>query len=300
MTWRARLCAALVVLAGAGVAGAQPDAAADDLVSHARALLAANRLPEAREPLERWLAERPDDVEAALLLARVYHGLGRRDQAIKLLEPVTEAHPNDARVLGLYGGQCLLRAGELGVSLRALRLARRGADMMERAVALAPDDVSYREGLVDFYRQAPAVAGGGLDKARRHASELARIDPVRGAAWLSSIYVQEGRHGDALAACDGALAVRPDDYAALFNFGRVAAESGLRIDEGEAALRRCLERTPGPSEPSHAGVWYRLGMIAERRANVAAARAAYAEALRLEPAFNRPAEALRRLAGDRG
>ncbi len=278
---------------------AQDAPVGEDAPALARRLLDARRLPEARQPLEAWLTSHPEDVEAVLLLARVYHGLGRRDQAIKLLEPAAEAHPNDARVLGLYGGQCLLRAGELGVSLRALRLARRGAELMERAVALAPDDVSYREGLVDFYRQAPAVAGGGLDKARRHASELARIDPVRGAAWLSSIYVQEGRHDDALAACDGALAVRPDDYAALFNFGRVAAESGLRIDEGEAALRRCLERTPGPSEPSHAGVWYRLGLIAERRSDVAAARAAYAEALRLEPAFNRPAEALRRLAGDR-
>ncbi len=299
MMRRLRFWGGLVVLAWAGAAGAEPTRAGGGGLEEARALLRAHRLPEAREPLERWLGERPDDVEAALLLGQVYHGLGRRDRAIELLAPLAEKHPEDARVLGLYGGQCLLRAGELGMSLRALRLARRGAELMERAAALAPGEISYREGLVDFYRQAPALAGGSLEKARRHAEVLTKLDPVRGAAWLSSILVQEGRFEEALAACDEALGRRPDDYAALFNFGRVASESGLRLAEGEAALRRCLERTPGPSEPSHAGVWYRLGRIAERRGDEAAARAAYGASLRLEPAFNRPAEALRRLDGGR-
>lgn len=289
-----------VALAWAGAAGAEPAGESGVVVAEARALLATHRLPEAREPLEKWLSLRPDDVEATLLLGQVYHGLGRRDQALEMLGPFVERHPKDARVLGLFGGQCLLRAGELGVSLRALRLARQGVELLERAVQLAPAEVSYREGLVDFYRQAPGLAGGSLEKARRHAEALAKLDPVRGAAWLSSILVQEGRFKEAMAACDEALGLRPDDYAALFNFGRVSSESGLRLVEGEAALRRCLERVPGPSEPSHAGVWYRLGLIAEKRGDGVAARVAYGESLRLEPAFNRPAEALKRLDGRRG
>jgi predicted Zn-dependent protease len=253
------------------------------------------RLPEAREPLEALLAREPGNLEATLLLARVYNGMGRRDQGIALLEPMVEAHPRDSRVLGLYAGQCMLRAGELGLGLRALRLARRGSETMERAVALAPDDISYREGLVDFYRQAPRLAGGSLEKARHHADAIARIDPVRGAAWQASILLEEKKPTAALAACDAALAARPDDYVALFTLGRVVSETGLRLADGEAALRSCLARVPTPSEPSHAGVWYRLGVIAERRGDLDAARAAHRESLALEPSFNRPAEALERL-----
>lgn len=266
-----------------------------EVVASARALVDAMRLPEALEPLEALLAREPENLEAALLLARVYNGLGRRDQGIALLEPRVEAHPQDPRVLGLYAGQCMLRAGELGVGLRALRLARRGSEAMERAAALAPEDISYREGLVDFYRQAPRIAGGGLDKARRHADAIARIDPARGAAWQASILLQEKKFEEALAACDAALAARPDDYVALFTLGRTVSESGLRLAEGEAALRRCLGRVPAPSEPSHAGVWYRLGLIAERRGDLEAARAAHRASLALEPSFNRPAEALKRM-----
>jgi tetratricopeptide (TPR) repeat protein len=266
-----------------------------DVVVEARALIEGHRLPEAREPLEKLLAREPDNLEARLLLARVYNGVGRRDEGIELLEPAVAAHPDDARVLGLYGGQCLLRAGELGLGLRALRLARRGRDLMERAVLLAPNDISYREGLVDFYRQAPMVAGGSLEKARGHAEAITRLDPVRGGAWEAAILVQEKRFSEAMAACDQALAARPDDYAALFSLGRTVSESGLRLDDGERSLRRCLEMVPAPSEPSHAGVYYRLGLIAELRGDKIAARELYRASLKLEPTFNRPAEALKRM-----
>ena len=286
---------ALLLLLGAFVACGAGAPRAEETVASARSLLAASRLPEAREPLESLLKLEPDNMEAALLLADVYHGLGRHDRAVDLLEPFLERHPDNARLVGAYGGQCMLRAGELGFGIRALRLARRGREQMERAVTLAPKEIAYREGLVDFYRHAPSMAGGDLGQARRHADAIARIDPVRGGAWLASILVQEKKFPEALAACDTALAARPDDYVALFTLGRTVAESGLRLDDGEAALRRCLERAPAPSEPRHADVWFRLGLIAEHRGDHPAARAAYGQSLKLEPGSDRAAEALKRL-----
>lgn len=277
--------------------GIFPPPLSASVLDDARRLVEAQRLPEAREPLEQLLLGEPENLEAALLLARVYDRTGRRDETIELLEPFVARHPNNVRVIGLYAGACMLRAGELGVGFRAIRLARRGRELMERAVVLAPDDIAFREGLVDFYRQAPVLVGGSLAKAREHADAIARIDPVRGAAWQASILLQDKKYPEALAACDAALRARPDDYVALFTLGRAVSESGLRLADGEAALRRCLAVVPLPSEPSHAGVWYRLGRIAELQKNIPAARAAYAESLKLEPQFNRPAEALRRLDG---
>ncbi len=272
--------------------GAPPAA---EILAEAGALIKAQRLPEALEPLERLLAREPANLEALLLLGKVYNGVGRRDDGIRLLEPVVLAHPDDPRVLGLYAGQCLLRAGELGVGFRALRLARRGREVMERAALLAPQDIAYREGLVDFYRQAPGIAGGSMDKAREHADAIALLDPVRGAAWQASILLQEKKFAEALVASDRALAASPDDYVALFTLGRCVSESGLRLDDGERVLRRCLTMAPSSSEPSHAAVWFRLGLIADLRGDLAGARTAHRTSLKLEPSFNRPAEALKRL-----
>lgn len=270
-----------------------------DVMADATALVAAQRLPEAREPLEALIAAEPSNVAARVLLAQVYNGLGRRDQGIELLEPLVEAYPSDPRLLGEYAGQCMLRAGELGAGLRALRLARRGRDFMERAVALDPTEIAYREGLVDFYQQAPRVAGGSLAKARAHADAISRIDPVRGGAWLAAIYVREERFEEALAASDAALAARPDDYLALFALGRTVSESGQRLEDGERALRRCLEKVPTPSEPTRAAVFHRLGLIAERRGDAAAARAAFRSSLAQEPFFRLSIEGLKRV-GDGG
>jgi Uncharacterized enzyme of heme biosynthesis len=268
---------------------------AEDQLAAARKLIEASRLPEAREPLETVLRRDPQNLEAALALSEIYHALGRRDQAIDLLEPFLKKHPDHPGLLAAYAGQCMLRAGELGPGFRTLRLARRGRELMELAVALAPDDIGYRESLVNFYREAPSIAGGDPEKARRHAEAIARLDPVRGAAWRASLFVQEKKFSEALAACDSALAAQPDDYDALFILGRTVAETGLRLDDGEAALRRCLAGKPGPAGPGHALVWFRLGMIAEHRNDRAAARAAYEESLKLEPNFRRATEALNRL-----
>ena len=285
-----------LALLGATLLPAEPSApGAEPLLVEARRYVEEQRLPEARAPLEQLLAAQPGHPEATILLAQVNDRTGRRDEALALLEPLAARFPENPRIIGLYAGICMLRAGELGVSLRSMRLARRGRELMEKAVTLDPNDIAYREGLVDFYRQAPPLVGGDMAKARKQAEAITRLDPVRGGAWQASILIQEKKYDEALAACDAALRLKPDDYIALFTLGRTAAECGRRLQDGEAALRRCLEIVPRPSEPSHAGVWHWLGQIAEKRPDLAAARAAYTKALAMEPSFNRPAEALERL-----
>ena len=287
----------LFCLLAASVGALLAAPSADDTLAEARRLIATSRLPEAREPLASLLTREPDNLEARVLLADVLGRLHRREEAIDLLKAALEAHPDDATLLGAYGGQLLLRADELGSGLRALLLARRGRTAMEQAVALAPRSISLREGLIQFYRKAPVFAGGDRDKARAHADALAQIDPVRGAVWNASMLIDDERYPEALAICDAALHTRPDDYVALFLLGRTVSESGLRLADGETALRRCLTMTPQPSEPAHSDVNYRLGLIAEKRGDRPAARAAYSLALAESPTFSLAADALQRVSG---
>ena len=58
----------------------------------------------------------------------------------------------------------------------------------------------------------------------------------------------------------------PDDYAALFQTGRLAAISGQRLDHGLTVLRQCLTMTTPEGQPSHAAAHWRIGFILEKRA----------------------------------
>ena len=91
------------------------------------------------------------------------------------------------------------------------------------------------------------------------------------------------------------LVSHPDDMAATYQVGRVAAITGRSLDRGESALRTYLNRTPPPGQPSHAAAHWRLGMILEALNRIDEAREQYEAALRLEPDQSEAKAALRSL-----
>ena len=96
--------------------------------------------------------------------------------------------------------------------------------------------------------------------------------------------------------CDEALARKPNDYVALYHFGRTASISGENLTRGLACLRECLTlEPPTPASPSHSNVWQRLGNVEERLHHPAEARAAYETALKLDASNKQAADALAKL-----
>ncbi len=67
--------------------------------------------------------------------------------------------------------------------LAAVKLAKRVREEFETAVRLDPNNVEARADLAEFYMEAPAIMGGGRDKAEAQAQQLAIADPVK-AGWL--------------------------------------------------------------------------------------------------------------------
>lgn len=294
---RRHLPAFLLAASCAAFVSAAPAVAANDQASldAAIVLFHAKRVPEARAQLAEIVAREPDNARALWFLGQAELMMQRRDDAVNTLARAAKLAPRDHRIVAEYGGACLLRATELGASLRAIGLARRGRNALEQAVALAPDVVGYREGLVQFYTRAPRLAGGDFDRAYAHIDEIARHDPARATVLRANTLAAEKRHDEALAVCETFLKEHPDHYLALFTLGRIASETGRELARGEAALRRCLELAPRSVEPDHAMVHYRLGLIAEKAKRPADARLAYQTALDLQPAHIEAAEALVRL-----
>ncbi len=63
--------------------------------------------------------------------------------------------------------------------------ARRRAEF-ERAVQLDPTNVPARVDLAQYYTEAPAIMGGGLDKARQQAEQVAKYDLAKAHLILAS------------------------------------------------------------------------------------------------------------------
>jgi tetratricopeptide (TPR) repeat protein len=259
------------------------------------ALFDAKRVPEARQQLAEIVAREPKNVRALWYLGQSELKMQRREAATATLAKAAELAPKNHEILADYGSASLLRATELGTTFRAIGFARRGRNALEEAVKLAPDVVSYREGLVQFYTRAPGFVGGSFEKAYTHIDEITKRDPTRGTVIRANTLCSEKRYDEALAACENFLRDHPDSYLALYTLGRITSETGRELARGEASLRRCLELTPRIEEPDHAGAHYRLGMILEKARRPADARREYQTALALEPALQEATDGLARL-----
>jgi tetratricopeptide (TPR) repeat protein len=293
--------------------------------------LNSNAAPAARADLDRSL----DGAVAAKQVARAAFlrgcqrfAEGKADKADDEFERAVKLEDGNA-VYHFWLGRAIGDQAEDANPLRQPGLAKRTKTEFERASALAPDYLDAREGLVEYYLAAPGFLGGSKDKARAQAAEIAKRNPYRGAALavtialrsndttaaiggyesmiaahpdsaglyssLATLLGAQRRWTEAWTTIDRLNALRPGSPAAGYAVGRMAAESGERLDEGEAALRRYLTQAPETGLPSHAGAHWRLGMIAEKRGDRAGARREYQGALALDPTLKGAKDGLARV-----
>jgi len=268
-------------------------------IAAALALREAGRPAEAQAALEQLAAAEPRHPEVNYQLGVLAYLRDDTEAAIRYLETALAVAPGEARYHYHYGHAQGRSAQKSGVFSK-FGHARKCLAAYERAVALAPDIAEFRESLFEFYRQAPAVVGGGRDKAVAQAEAIMRLDPPRGRVVFATLYVGEGKLAEAFAPFEEVLQTSPDDYLSLYHLGRLAAVTGHAPERGLTCLRRCLELTPpaGKDIPGHAYVQWRLGQLHERRKDPAAARVAFTDAVRLDPTLGAAVEALRRLRVD--
>lgn len=267
---------------------------AETSIDSAVALFEQKRYPEAAEAFLAIANANSQNARAHFYLGVLADKRGENDEAIRRLERAVELDPENSEyhteLGGAYGD-----AAKDASALASLAFARKCAASLQRAVELDPDNLAARNGLITFYLAAPPIAGGGADKAYAQAEEIRKRDLVTGSAILGHLYLRERKNQEAFAVYEAVLAVQPDNYQALYLLGRAASETGENLARGEQALRRCLELPPGPGEQGRAAVQWRLGVIAEKRGDIPAARAAYTDSLRSHPGFQQAADSLARL-----
>ncbi len=257
-------------------------------------LYQAKKYPDAGAALQKLTTAEPKNAAAAY-----YYGMTLRrrgddkalEEAVLWLAKAVELAPANATYLADFGGSCL----QLANKKSSISAANRGRDAMIKAIELAPDNLDAREGLMQFYAQAPFFVGGSMSKALVQAEEIRKRDALRGLNAVITVKVADKKYAEATALCEAHLKTSPDYYPALYQIGRLASTSGENLDRGLVVLRRCLELTPPPNQPGHAGAHYRIGLILEKKGDKPAARAAYETALTLEPNLKAATDALAKL-----
>lgn len=116
--------------------------------------------------------------QAHNLACRVRFMLAQRDAAQKDCEQAVRLdaqNSNDHLWLGRVLGEKAARS----TFLTAFSLAKRVRAEFEESVRLDPRNVEALSDLGEFYLRAPAVVGGGVDKAQGIATQLDKVDPAR-------------------------------------------------------------------------------------------------------------------------
>lgn len=312
----------LGLLALLACGGAQADARADALRA-----LDARQDRAALAQLVPLAKAAPDDAELQACLGRAYARAGQAEAAVTALARAVELAPQQADYRRHLAGALGQRINQVNF-LRKAGLAGQLREHLERAVQLEPGSVAAREALLQYYAQAPAIAGGSMDKAREQVAAVAKFNPAEAlrlqasvtrfenkaeadviAAWEKAVaapgalpearmeygqYLQARKRWEPAFAQFEALAQAPAAApGARYQFGKTAVLSGLRLAEGEAAFKSYLETGPkAEHDPPREAAHWRLGMLLERAGRRDDARAQYRLALQENPGHEESRKAL--------
>ncbi len=294
-------------------------------------LLSAGRVDEAVKVLTQRTTAFSNDAEAWHLLGRSYYAKERWDDAIAAAKRAVALKPNSSDY-HLWLGRSYGQKAE-SISnwhwLTALSLAGKTRSEFEKAVELDSNNVGARSDLAEFYAEAPGIVGGGKDKARQQAEQLASKDApsahwIRGllaekdhdlaaaereyraaveaskgdgGRWLdlASFYKRAGRTHDMQTAIDQALAADKKHGEVFYDAATILYQSDLDLAIAAGLVRDYLSSAYKVEEAPAFRAHYLLGNILEKQGQKQAAVAQYRAALDLNRDFADARNALDRL-----
>ncbi len=227
----------LAVLLGSspGVIWAQQSAVAEAAVREGRA-------DDAIRLLETQLAANEEVARAHLLLCQVFLAEDLANEAATECDKAAAAAPTDSDTQ-LWLGRAYGAKASAANPLVAFPLARRVRAAFERAVQLDPSNGPALSDLGQYYVQAPAIVGGGEDKARTLAARMMARYPARAHRLLGQLAekMADERTAEAEYRAAGGS---PSALVDLAQF----LESHGRPDEALTAVRAAVvaDRTHGP------------------------------------------------------
>lgn len=268
----------------------------------------------------------PRSADAHELLCLLYRSIDHFDEAVHECEVARDLEPNNSAITLELARTYGAKAEHAG-TLTGMRMVGRIRDSFEHAAQLDPKSVEALSDLGEFYVEAPALVGGGLDKARGIAAQLRPLSAERADRLAGMIATKSGDTEAATAAYAQELAVghTPEAYVDLAVFARkrkdwAAVEANAiaalkrdtahgadtidaaqllidikrRPDLAEKALRDYLAHDQASAVMPAARVHTMLGRLLQAEGNAAGAREQFQTALALASTYDAARKALGR------
>jgi len=230
------LLAALLALAPAGPALAQgaapasapsvaqlttPDAIFAALTDETNPMsLTAEQRAEMLKVLDAASAANPKDARWVCGRAILVGRNGDKEKAVGLAEQAVKLDPRSSKAQCCYGTALFENINNVGMFSK-MGYASDGRDAYLKAVELDPKYVTPHIGLVQFYANAPGIAGGSMKKARQHAEAVVAIG-----GWATTT-------GHSMLAM---LAAKDEDWDEASKQHRLAADSAATPKDKARAL----------------------------------------------------------------
>jgi tetratricopeptide (TPR) repeat protein len=316
------LLAALLLAAPA--TAAQPAASADSLIARGERALNSNHADQAERFFRDALKVSKNDARAEHGLAVV--GLMRNDPdaAIDHARNALKRDKKNAKYHLTLANGYGLKAMKGGLS--AMFYGGKYKEECEVAIKYDPKYVAAYMGLLQYYVMAPAIAGGGRDKANETVATIVRLDPYSGhmarayvcrqdkdlacaereylagarmdslspKGWrtVASFYAEQKRYKDAIRVGSRVLKLDPKDLQTVYQLARAHLLLGDDLKAAESGFKRYIAEAQATDSPGPAAAHWRLGMVYEKSGRLADAKAEWQQAVKLDPKEKHAAAAL--------
>jgi tetratricopeptide (TPR) repeat protein len=291
-------------------------------------LLSGDRMDEAIQYLKARTHSAPDDAEAYALLARAYYELERWDDSIAAAQKAVALNPQSSEY-HLWLGRAYGNKAEHASWFTAIGLARKTRVEFEKAVELDTTSVDARSDLAEYYMEAPGFLGGGKDKARAQATQLAsynasaahwvqarlaekadNLDEAEeeykaaiesskdpGGEWLNlaSFYRRQKRFKEMEDAIHHAVSYDSKKTNVLYDAGNMLYRAGRNFPGAAQLVRKYISSHPHDEEAPTFQAHYLLGQILEKQGEKQAAAEEYRASLAMASDYRQAQEALKRV-----
>lgn len=198
------------------------------------------------------------DLQLQQAHAEALMGLDQTEAAADFLQQAHKTFPKDADLLQLAAMNQFTLAQQASI-FSAAGHAKDGLALLKQAVSLAPDDADLQLNLIGFYLQAPGIAGGDEDEAKRMAQALAGKDPVAGPIAQAMVLNNDDKADEALKIIDEALQQQPQQ-ARLLAQKAVLLVSKKQMKEAVGLYQQAVQYTEKPHQKYN--YLYQIGRLA--------------------------------------
>ncbi|MFZ6874923.1 tetratricopeptide repeat protein [Undibacterium sp. Di27W] len=214
------------------------------------ALLKAKKYAEAEKAANAKLSTDANNADALLVKADLILTEGKIDKlddAAKYAEQCVSAHPQLSECHEMLGNVLGAKATS-GSMFAAMSYAGKIRDAFIKAVELDPKNYSARGSLLQFYLQAPAVAGGGKSKAQNLVIETAKVNSAAGNLLQASVDLSDEKISNAETAALSAIPGNVESLSrmqrsALFNIGANYMQQ-KKFADADRVFGELLQRYP--------------------------------------------------------